>query len=84
MSQLGDPLYDLQKLPINFQLGPRFDRNAFLAGYDMKIMSKSQKIRLARYAISQGLWEIWATDTKQFLVGDKEIQEGKDLIINAL
>lgn len=84
MAQIGDPLYDLQKLPINFQLGPRFDRNAFLAGYQMKTMSRSEKIRLSRYAISQGLWEIWATDTKQFLFDDKEIQEGKDLIINAL
>ncbi len=84
MAQIGDPLYDLQKLPIKFQLGIGFDRNAFLAGYSMPTMSREEKIRLNRYAITQGVWEIWATATKAFNYAEKEMAEGRELIINAI
>lgn len=84
MAKLGDPYYDLQKLPISFQLGDEFDKGAFLAGYGQKVMSAGEKIRLKRYALFQGLWELWATETQQFPFGEKEIQEGKDLIAKSL
>lgn len=84
MASLGDPYYDLQKLPINFQLGDEFDKNAFLAGYGQKVMSAKERIRLKRYALLQGLWELWATETQQFPFGKKEIEEGKNLILKTL
>lgn len=84
MAKLGDPYYDLQKLPINFQLSDGFDKDAFLEGYRQQVMTKEEKIRLKRYALSQGLWELWATETKQFPFGEKEIQEGRDLIQKTL
>lgn len=84
MAKLGDPYYDLQKLPINFQLGDEFDKNAFWDGYGQQASTKEEKIRLKRYALSQGLWELWATETQQFPFGEKEIWEGKDLIREAL
>ena len=84
MVNLGDPYYDLQKLPINFQLGDEFDKAAFLAGYGQKVMTADEKIRLKRYSLLQGLWELWATETQQFPFGEKEILEGKDLIAKSL
>ena len=84
MTKLGDPYFDLQKLPINFQLGDGFDKGAFLDGYGQKVMSTEEKIRLKKYALFQGLWELWATETQQFPFGEKEIEEGKDLIAKAL
>lgn len=84
MAKLGDPYYDLQKFLINFQLGDGFDKDAFLDGYGQRLMTEEEKIRLKRYALSQGLWELWATETKQFPFGENEIQEGKDLVQNAL
>ena len=84
IAKLGDPYYDLQKLPINFQLGDGFDKDAFLNGYGQHVMTKEEKIRLKRYALFQGLWELWATETQQFPFGEKEIKEGKDLIVKSL
>jgi aminoglycoside phosphotransferase (APT) family kinase protein len=84
MAKLGDPYYDLQKLPINFQLGDEFDKDAFLDGYGQRVMTKEEKIRLKRYALSQGLWELWATETKQFPFGEKEIREGTELVKKTL
>src|SRR3989344_2339736 len=84
MATLGDPLYDLQKFPINFQLGDTFDKSAFLSGYGQKGMSSDETTRLKRYSLSQGLLEMWATETKEFPFGDKEMQEGKGLVIKTL
>lgn len=84
MAKLGDPYYDLKKLPINFQLGNEFDQHAFLAGYGQEFMSADEKTRLKRYALYQGLWELWATDKQEFLFGEKEIEEGKNLILKTL
>jgi aminoglycoside phosphotransferase (APT) family kinase protein len=84
MATLGDPYYDLQKFPIKFQLGDEFDQDAFLAGYGQEVMSVDEKTRLRRYALSQGLWELWATETQEFPFGEKEIKEGKDLILKTL
>ena len=84
MTKLGDPYYDLQKLPISFQLGDKFDKDAFLAGYGQQVVSADEKIRLKRYTLSQGLWELWATETQEFPFGKKEIEEGKDLILKTL
>lgn len=84
MAKLGDPYYDLQKLPINFQLGDEFDQGAFLAGYGQEVMSADEKTRLKRYALFQGLWELWATETQELPFGGKEIEEGKDLILKTL
>ncbi|MEO8581294.1 MAG: aminoglycoside phosphotransferase family protein [Patescibacteria group bacterium] len=84
MSTLGDPYYDFQKFPINFQLGDEFDQDAFLAGYGQEVMSADEKTRLQRYALSQGLWELWATETQEFPFDEKEIEEGMELITKAL
>ena len=84
MATLGDPLYDLQKLPINFQLGNSFNKNIFLQGYGQINFSQEEKLRLKFYSLLQGLWEMWAAETGQFLFGDKEINEGERIIINSL
>jgi len=81
---IADPLYDLQKLPINFQLGNDFNQKMFLTGYEVQEFSESEIIRLKTYCLSQGLWEIWATHTQQFPYTNNEIEEGKQLIINTL
>jgi len=81
---IADPLYDLQKLPINFQLGDDFDSSYFLKGCDIKKVSGEEMTRLKFYCLSQGLWEIWATHTQLFPYGDREIEEGRDLIENAI
>lgn len=84
MAKLGDPFYDLQKLPIHFQLGNEFDTSAFLTGYGQKEMSRDVKTRFKKYCLLQGLWELWATETQEFPFGEKEIEEGKDLIAKTL
>ena len=81
---IADPLYDLQKLPINFQLGCDFNHDKFLAGYKIQKFSDSEIIRLKTYCLAQGLWEIWATHTKQFPYTNTEMEEGKRLIENTL
>lgn len=81
---IADPLYDLQKLPINFQLDNGFNQEKFLAGYGIQEFSEPEIIRLKTYCLAQGLWEIWATHTKQFPYTNKEIEEGKQLIENTL
>lgn len=79
-SHIGDPLWDLQKLLINFQLGSGFSRESFLKGYGMENSTEEERIRIKMYTLHQGLWEIWATKTQLFPFGDKEIAEGHQLV----
>ena len=79
-SKIADPLWDLQKLPINFQLGNEFNKTSFLQGYGLNQFTEKGKIRFKIYCFHQGMWEIWATKTKLFPFGEKEIREGYDLI----
>lgn len=83
-SHIGDPLWDLQKLPINFQLGDCFSRESFLKGYGMEDPTAEELIRIKLYTLHQGLWEIWATKTQLFPFGEKEIAEGNQLIRSAI
>lgn len=82
-SHIGDPLWDLQKLPINFQLGNGFHRESFLKGYGMESPTEEELNRIRMYALHQGLWEIWATKTQLFPFGEKEIKEGQELVESA-
>ncbi len=83
-SHVGDPLWDLQKLPINFQLGDGFEARNFLKGYGMENPTEEELIRIKMYALHQGLWEIWATKTQLFPFGEKEIKEGQELVNSAI
>ena len=83
-SHIGDPLWDLQKLPINYQLGNGFSRENFLKGYGMENPTEEERIRVKMYTIHQGLWEIWATKTQLFPFGEKEIKEGQQLVNSAV
>lgn len=83
-SAIADPLWDLQKLPIAFQLGPDFDQGLFLKGYGLNKFTDQELTRLKMYGLTQGLWEIWATETQQFPYGQKEIEEGRQLIIHTI
>lgn len=83
-SHIGDPLWDLQKLLINFQLGDEFSRESFLKGYGMENLTEEERIRIKIYTLLQGLWEIWATKTQLFPFGEKEIKEGNQLINSAI
>lgn len=83
-SHVGDPLWDLQKLPINFQLGGGFDRVNFLKGYGVENPTAEELIRIKMYTLHQGLWEIWATKTQLFPFGEKEIKEGQELVNSAI
>lgn len=83
-SHIGDPLWDLQKLPINFQLGVDFSRENFLKGYGMEYPIEEEQIRIKMYCLHQGMWEIWATKTQLFPFGEKEIAEGHQLVNTAI
>ena len=83
-SFIADPLWDLQKLPLSFQLGPSFSKEEFLRGYDVTDFTDEEKIRLRMHCFHQGVWEIWATLIKFMPFGDKEIEEGKELINNTV
>ncbi len=77
---LGDPLYDLQKLPVHFGLGEGFDISLFWQGYNHGNFSVEENIRFKMYCLNQGLWTIWATITQRFPFGEAEIARGKNLI----
>ena len=79
-SHIGDPLWDLRKLLINFQLGNGFSRKSFLKGYAMENLTEKERIRIKIHTLHQGLWEIWATKTQLFPFGEKEIKEGNQLV----
>lgn len=79
-SHIGDPLWDLQKLLINFQLGDGFSKADFLKGYQLENITEEERTRIKMYTLHQGLWEIWATKTQLFPFGEKEITEGNQLI----
>ena len=79
-SHIGDLLWDLQKLTINYQLEDGFSREIFLKGYGMENPTEEERIRIKMYTLHQGLWEIWATKTQLFPFGEKEIAEGNQLI----
>lgn len=83
-SHIGDPLWDLQKFPINFQLGDGFSRKNFLKGYGMEHPTEEEQIRMKMYCLHQGIWEIWATKTQLFPFGEKEIAEGHQLVNTAI
>lgn len=83
-SHIGDPLWDLQKLPINFQLGDGFSRENFLKGYGMEHPTEEEQIRIKMYCLHQGIWEIWATKKQLFPFGEKEIAEGHQLVNTAI
>ena len=83
-SHIGDPLWDLQKFPVDFQLGDGFGRENFLKGYGMENPTAEERIRIKMYTIHQGLWEIWATKTQLFPFGEKEIKEGQELVSSAI
>jgi len=83
-SFIADPLWDLQKLPLNFQLGDGFSKDEFLRGYGVTDFTDEEKTRLRMYCFHQGVWEIWATATKFMPFGEKEIKEGIELINNTL
>src|SRR3989344_2687646 len=51
-SHIGDPLWDLQKLPINFQLGDGFGRESFLKGYGMENPTEGEQTRIKIYTLS--------------------------------
>lgn len=79
-AHIGDPLWDLQKIPINFQLGGEFSKGNFFKGYGMENPTAEEMIRIKMYTLHQGLWEIWATKTQLFPFGEKEIKEGNQLV----
>lgn len=81
---IADPLWDLQKLPISFQLGESFDEKEFLRGYGNGVFTEEERIRFKMYAYMQGVWEIWATITQYMPFGDGQIQEGVELIQNTM
>ena len=83
-SHISDPLWDLQKLPINFQMGDGFSREIFLKGYGIENLAEGELTRIKMYTLHQGLWEIWATKTQLFPFGEKEIKEGQQLINSAI
>lgn len=83
-ASIADPLWDLQKLPISFQLGNGFNKEEFLKGCGVGKFTNEEKIRLRMHCFHQGVWELWATKTKFMPLGEKEIEEGKELIYKTL
>ena len=83
-AQIADPLGDLERLAINFQIKNDFNRELFLQGYCQQNFSTEGLTRIKMYNLSQGLWEIWATKTQQFPYGQSEIDEGTTHVMNTL
>ena len=81
---MADPLWDLQKLPIAFQLGDGFDKKEFLRGYGHGDFTEEEQVRLKMYCYIQGVWEIWATITQHMQFGQGQIREGVELIQNTM
>lgn len=81
---IADPLGDFERFPIDFQLGDNFNRGLFLKGYGQEKFNDEETTRIKMYGLSQGLWEIWATKTQAFPYGQKEIDEGKQLVMLSL
>jgi hypothetical protein len=71
-------------LPISFQVGADFKIKSFLKGYGKALFTPQELRRIKMYALSQGLWEIWATETQAFPYEEKELNEGKQLVQNSL
>ena len=83
-SFIADPLWDLQKFPISFQLGDNFNKVSFLQGYGLTAFSEEEKIRLKMHCFHQGIWEIWATITQKMPFNEKEMNEGIHLVHSAM
>ncbi|MFA7301283.1 MAG: aminoglycoside phosphotransferase family protein [Candidatus Shapirobacteria bacterium] len=81
---IADPLGDLERLAIDFQINNNFNPELFLQGYGQNDFSSEELTRIKMYNLSQGLWEIWATKTQQFPYGQKEIDEGTLHVLNTL
>ena len=81
---IADPFIDLERFPINYQLGSDFNKEIFLNAYGTFNLSRQEIIRLKTYCINQGLWEIWATVTQQFAYGPNVIEEGRRLVNNTV
>ena len=83
-SFIADPFWDLQKLPISYQLGNNFDQKEFLKGYGGKHFNDDEKMRFRLYCFMQGVWAIWATLTQHMPLSNEKIQEGVELIQNTM
>jgi aminoglycoside phosphotransferase (APT) family kinase protein len=77
---LGDPFWDLQKLPIGFGVGPEFKAQKFLVGYNKTKFIDEEIIRLKTYCFDQGLWQIYSTMYEDHGYPKEMIQQGYDLI----
>ncbi len=83
-SCLGDPLWDLQKLPTGFGLGEEINFSDFLKGYGKTTLSDNELIRLKTYCLDQGLWQIASTTSGEYDYPAEFIEQGYTLISQAL
>lgn len=78
----GDPLYDLQKLPINLSIDGDFYTKDFLAGYGINKFSNKELLRFKMYCIEQGIWMIDRTRYGKHGFPKEGIEQGYELIKN--
>jgi aminoglycoside phosphotransferase (APT) family kinase protein len=81
---LGDPLWDLQKLPIGFGVGREFKTQKFLEGCNKRKLTEEEIIRLKVYCFDQGLWQIYSTMHEDHGYPKEMIKQGYDLIENTI
>lgn len=81
-SRFGDPLWDLQKLPINLSIDGDFQIKDFLIGYGKEEFTEKELIRFKTYCFMQGIWQIDNTKFGNFGFPDKSMEDGYQLIRN--
>ncbi len=81
-ASFGDPLYDLQKLPINLSIDGDFYIKDFLEGYGITRFSDKELLRFKMYCIEQGIWMIDRTRHGTHGFPKEGIEQGYELIKN--
>jgi aminoglycoside phosphotransferase (APT) family kinase protein len=76
----GDPLYDLQKLPINLSIDEKFSVSSFLKGYGLTVFSEKEILRFNMYCLEQGIWMIDRTKHGTQGFPEKGIEQGYRLL----
>ncbi|CAN5158098.1 hypothetical protein BH09PAT1_BH09PAT1_2330 [soil metagenome] len=81
-ASFGDPLYDLQKLPINLSIDGEFYIKDFLKGYGLTKFSDKELLRFKMYCVEQGTWMIDRTRHGTHGFPKEGIEQGYELIKN--
>ena len=83
-TRFGDPLWDFQKLPVDFSIDQEFYKDDFLKGYGIEKMTEKELLRFKMYCFQQALWQIHNTRHGKFGFPEEAIEAGYKLIQNTI